>query len=215
MKRGSAARVRDQRSRTRSKAWRWLACLALALLAGAGFAQSSPTQVRLFVPSAGSDEVVGLTVSAERPGACFARSLASPERPDAYRCSSDDRVLDPCFRDPVGGDDRLVCASGPHATEVMVLTLGEPLPPGLAAHAYDLDLRVGRPWVLELEDGRQCGALTGATTLVAGMRVDYGCDDGAWLVGPIDRSQPTWRIFVGSPGLGPVYERAAVAVAWF
>jgi hypothetical protein len=198
----------------RSMVWRRVA-IVWTLVAGVALAQTPITQVRLFVPSAGNDVIAGMTVSAERAGACFSRSLASPERPDAYRCTAEDTIHDPCFRDPVGNEDRLVCASGPLATEVIVLTLAEPLPAGLAAHAYDLDLRNGRPWTLELEDGRQCGALTGATALVAGMRVDYGCNDGTSLVGPIDRSSPTWRIFAGSPESGPVYERMPVAVAWF
>ncbi len=186
----------------------------MALLLGAVEAQAPVTEVRLFVPSDRGQVLSGLSVATERSGACFARSLADSERPDAYRCSTDDSIHDPCFLDPVRVD-AVVCAGAPFAADVVVVRLSEPLPAPLAAHAYDLDLQRGRPWALELADGRRCTILTGATALVAGMRVDYGCDDGASLVGPIDRSAARWRVFVGSPELGPVYEHVPVAVAWF
>jgi hypothetical protein len=64
--------------------------IGLALLAAACRHGSPGTQFVHFVP----DQRV---VSEARPGSCFGRSLALRQRSDAWRCSTDNEVHDPCF----------------------------------------------------------------------------------------------------------------------
>ena len=48
------------------------------------------------------------------------------------------------------------------------------------------------PWAVELASGERCGLLTGATAAVAGMRLNYGCEGGGWLVGDLDLGSLMW-----------------------
>lgn len=45
-----------------------------------------------------------------------------------------------------------------------------------------------------LARGVTCGLSTGATGTVAGLRLNYGCSNGAWLLGDPDRRAALWRI---------------------
>jgi hypothetical protein len=45
-----------------------------------------------------------------------------------------------------------------------------------------------------LRGGIACGLSTGATGTIAGLRLNYGCSNGAWLLGDPKRSTPLWRI---------------------
>lgn len=54
------------------------------------------TQTRVFTPfNARGERVVGLALTGEVEGGCDANSAATPERPDAWRCSAENEVLDP------------------------------------------------------------------------------------------------------------------------
>ena len=69
------------------------------------------------------------------------------------------------------------------------------------------------PWAVELVNGDRCGLLTGATSVVAGMRLNYGCEGGGYIVGDLDRFQPTWTAnYYDEQALGT--ELVDVAVVW-
>ncbi len=69
------------------------------------------------------------------------------------------------------------------------------------------------PWAVELVNGDRCGLLTGATSVVAGMRLNYGCEGGGYIVGELDRFQPTWTAnYYDEQALGT--ELVDVAVVW-
>lgn len=70
------------------------------------------------------------------------------------------------------------------------------------------------PWALELANGKRCSLFTGATAPVAGMRINYGCPGGFQVVGDIDRSASTWRIFFQAEN-SSVLEQVDIAVAWY
>ncbi|MFN8590496.1 MAG: hypothetical protein U0031_03460 [Thermomicrobiales bacterium] len=50
------------------------------------------------------------------------------------------------------------------------------------------------PWAIELANGARCGLMTGATTVLAGERMNYVCDDGGFVLGEVDRSLPVWNV---------------------
>jgi hypothetical protein len=186
----------------------------LALLAPAFAQPVAATQLRVFTPSVAGRLAAGVEVIGHAEGPCFARSLASPGRPDAYRCEADAAILDPCFHDPMGGAGLLYCAPEPFSLEVVELAPVDGLPEPLDVPA-DPDYPSARAWALVLEAGQRCTLLTGATAGIAGMRIDYGCDDGSAVVGPIDRSLAVWRVFHRADHGAASLDRVVVVQAWF
>lgn len=195
-----------------------LCCLAALLLAGCSSAlaaDSSPqprTQIKLLTPFGPNGLSIGMAVTEKLTGSCFTASLASPSRPDAWRCSSGNGLLDPCYQRILGDEKQLACpVGGPWPANVALLTLDKPLPSEPRKEASrDATL----PWAIELANGLRCTLFTGATAPVAGMRINYGCPGGFQVVGDIDRSRPLWRVFYqGEKSIA--LEQVDVNVAWF
>lgn len=125
-------------------------------------------------------------VGAPGRGYCWEASLASTA-PDAYRCFQGNLIHDPCF------------AASPHATSVVCF-----LDPWHAVTVLHLTRRLPKPsappkgpplpWAIVTTDGRHCVFMTGATALVGGERVNYGCTDRTYLLGNPDTRQPLWTI---------------------
>jgi hypothetical protein len=174
---------------------------------------STGTELRLFTPSSGGRLAAGLVVAERLEGRCFARSLASPARPDAWRCEADAAILDPCFVDTMGDPEVLACVQDPFERAVRELLLVEPLPNATPTEEPRYELAV--PWALVVDGGVRCTRLTGATGGIAGLRIDYGCEDGSSLLGPIDRWGAWWRIFRQRTERRPSLERAPIEEAWF
>jgi hypothetical protein len=174
-------------------------------------AQETPTEtnVRYILPFTPDGLNPGLTISAEVEGVCGFESVAALGRPDAWDClGAENQIYDPCFENPFLPPDepgQVACFDSPFATDVVLLTLTEPLvrekeAPAdlgadpttmLAADAIDpWDL----PWALELANGEQCTLLHGTLIVMAGQVVHYGCSDGGMVLGETDRGQPTWTV---------------------
>ncbi|WP_211211885.1 hypothetical protein [Deinococcus apachensis] len=194
-----------------------LALVTLAL--GAGFpaiAQTAgppATELRLYTPfTPGGGLLVGVAVTGQVGGSCFAASVASPTRPDAYRCSAGNRILDPCFA-PLNDRAPLACSTDPWGANAVLLTRSGALPG--RTRAAEPNYPAGTPWALELANGQRCVALTGATAPVAGLRVNYGCPDGGVVAGSIDRSSPLWRVFYQTANRSLSLTQVGVRAAWF
>jgi len=183
-------------------------------LTGPATAQGShppSTDVRIFSPLAGGKLASGLTAAASVSGKCFAASLASQGRPDAWRCMAGNTILDPCFESQPPGAGPLACAASPWSSQIRLLTPVGGVPRNQANHG---DLVSEMPWALELADGSRCTFLTGATLAVAGLRWNYGCSSGAEVIGEVYRGDPVWRVFVRSVS-GPIIRQVDVRVAWY
>jgi hypothetical protein len=153
----------------------------------------------------------GVVVAERLEGRCFAGSAATEARPDAWRCMAGNRILDPCFEGIVDGRTALACARSPWDAAVVVLTPTEALPETRRSGP----LVDGRPWAVQLGDGSRCTLLTGATTAIAGLRVNYGCEGGrVAAIGDLDRREGRWRIFV-MPADGITMELAPISTAWY
>jgi len=192
--------------------------LSLALCLGPSKAMSqetgplSRTRIKLLTPWGPTGLSIGMAVTEQVNGTCFTRSLASPSRPDAWRCMAGNGLMDPCYERILGNEKQLACpVLGPWPANVLLLTLTQPLPQeDHKEPSRDSVL----PWAIELANGQKCSLFTGATAPVAGMRINYGCPDGFDIVGDIDRSQPVWRVFTRGPK-SIALEQVDVAVAWF
>ncbi|MCC7023174.1 MAG: hypothetical protein IT338_10110 [Thermomicrobiales bacterium] len=153
----------------------------------------------------------GLVASVkEEQGICADPSSAAIGRPDAWDCLGEsDQVYDPCFENPFVGEgkpEQVACFDTPFSTDIVVLTLTEPLSrekaqtTEAAAEAArrgeeNVDLAPwDLPWALELANGERCTLLRGTLTLVAGQVVNYGCANGGSVVGMTDRSEPRWVV---------------------
>jgi hypothetical protein len=154
----------------------------------------------------------GVQIAGRVSGTCFAASLADQGRPDAWRCMSGNRILDPCFEGSQGSLVVLACPDDPWSQRVVVLTASKELP---RAESNKAGLHGAPPWALELSNGARCVFLTGATTAVAGMRANYGCTGGRiGIVGDVDRTLPLWRVFADDSAR-VVLELVGVRVAWY
>jgi hypothetical protein len=169
------------------------------------------TNVRYFLPYNNHGLHPALTVRSRTTTSCESRSIASPTRPDAWRCGPG---LDPCFAAPRPLHDppELTCLSSPFARDVVLVTPTEPLPP-VSPAGQDDDGRVRRPWALELVGGVQCSLLFGAGFGYIDLRANYGCTDGGIVLGEVDASQPFWVVtYLAQDGLAT--ELKVVATAW-
>jgi len=168
------------------------------------------TNVRYFLPYTRGLHPT-LIVRSRTTAACDTRSIASPTRPDAWRCGPG---LDPCFADPRPPKDppELACPTSPFERDVVLVTPTEPLPRVEPGGQGD-DGRVRRPWALELVGGVRCSLLQGATFGFVGMRANYGCSDGGLVVGEVDASQPFWVVtYLAQDGIAT--ELKVAATAW-
>jgi hypothetical protein len=179
------------------------AILESAGRAGPATAQQTlpPTQVQLVLPFTVSGSL-GLRISARVHGRCVAASVADSGRADAWRCMSGNRIYDPCFEGFERSTAVVACLESPRASAAVVLTPTGGVPRQVANKGYPL---ASPPWALSLGNGASCVLLTGAAFGLAGMRINYRCTNGGYLIGEVDRSQPQWRVFY----LGP---RAPAAV---
>lgn len=70
------------------------------------------------------------------------------------------------------------------------------------------------PWAFELADGEQCSLATGATAVFAGMRINYFCSGGGFILGDPDRTLPVWAVTYLAEG-AVASELVDVAVVWY
>jgi len=170
------------------------------------------TQIKMLAPFGPAGLSGDLAVTGQVSGQCLSHSVSSTTRPDAWRCSAGNSIMDPCYQRIMGDEKQLACpVDGPWSGKVVLLTISQPLAQDTRKEASrDASL----PWALELAGGQHCSLFTGATAPVAGMRINYGCPGGFIALGDIDRSQPVWRVFFGNQK-GSVLEQVDVAVAWF
>lgn len=147
----------------------------------------------------------------ETSGYCWTGSLATPRR-DAWRCFRGNFIVDPCFSS-AAVPGTVVCPNIGMINGVE-LDLTKPLPRKYANHARP-SLRL-QPWNLELTSGRHCVFATGATTIVDGKRLNYGCNgqgNGVLWGYPNRRSQP-WTIPFGPYNATRLTGRASIRQAW-
>jgi hypothetical protein len=162
---------------------------------GSAHAENHATQTvsHVFVAVDGNGKLRhGLKVIERSPGKCWINSIVT-NRPDAWRCMSAHWILDPCFMMTYTGH-YVACILSPFSSSVRLLRLTAPLPQVNASQAG-----TGAPWAIRLRSGAQCVMAAGATTVVAGMRANYFCNNSnAILFGLPNTQGQVWRIFSGT-----------------
>jgi hypothetical protein len=93
--------------------------------------QSARTDVRYVVPFGPDGLNPGLTVTTTEEGLCGFPSSAALDRPDAWDClGAEGQIYDPCFENPFTATDEpgeVACLESPFTTDVVILTLTDPL----------------------------------------------------------------------------------------
>ncbi len=119
-----------------------------------------------------------------RSTSCFADSIGVS---GAWRCAAGNYIYDPCWAE-AGRGIRVVCVGAPWEHRVVRLDLSKRLP---RIYPY----RNPPAWGMQLETGNQCVFLDGATGVIGGQRINYGCEEhNVSLSGRIGRRHEPWRI---------------------
>ena len=184
------------------------------------------TDIRYVLPFGPDGLNPGLTATTTEEGVCGFPSSAALDRPDAWDCiGAENQIYDPCFENPFIAPDEpseVACLASPFSTDVVVLTLTDPLVrekeapdavPSLAQAAgvsidpWDL------PWALELANGDQCTLLGGTLTVMAGQTAHYGCRDGGSILGEVQHQEAVWTVNYLAAG-DPASTLVEVSTAW-
>lgn len=170
---------------------------------------AAPTRVVVYSPFTPDGMLAqGIHTARSASGSCWEGSVVNA-RPDAWRCTVGNYIYDPCYS---GARGWVACPVTAFGSRVLRITLTKPLPrnrnPPLNTDKAD-------PLLIVLRGNVRCGFAGGATSTVAGMRLNYACSNGAWLVGDPDRRQATWRI-LSLPSLKASHATSvAIVSAWF
>ncbi|MGQ3890648.1 hypothetical protein [Legionella sp. CNM-4043-24] len=179
--------------------------LAAFLLSEASFAQD--TELHLFRPF---DKARVESVQSQQAidGECWQQSQRI-KREDAWRCSAEGKVYDPCFIKTYGDHRQALCAQAPWLSSETLLTLANPAD---NSHHSALDMSRTYPWAMELSNGEQCLAVDEGHE-IDNMPVRYICSNQAQLLGHLQRCKAEWSMLRRSAD-GQV-DTVAIAQVWF
>jgi hypothetical protein len=148
-----------------------------------------------------------LVVAQRYKGSCSSRSVAVPGRNDAWQCQTCSMTLDPCFQD----DAYVACTVSPWSDKVSILLLNTPL---YKSPKTKINLKT-QPWGIELKNGARCTFLTGASTMITNLRINYTCNPYIYsIIGKIDRSSPIWEANVFNYDTKQI-QKMPIKTVWF
>jgi hypothetical protein len=162
----------------------------------------------------------GYEVERTVTGACNPGSASLAYNPNAYRCTYEEYVADPCLA--MQGGASVVCLTGPWDRKLTQVNVHPAVSfdPSFVASGQET------PWALEIKDPRhprqtwRCLTLTGATTPIAGNQPNWWCTradgtgEGRALNDLITGEGPVWKVLF-SDADEPELVEADVAVAWY
>lgn len=158
------------------------------------------TKVVHFSPS-------GIRGTLDTPIDCQETSWVAP-RPNAWRCIVKRRLYDPCFSTSSQADS-VVCDADPISdSRGLKAMLAHPFP---AEGPYHPGIQA---WLMRLSDGAVCGFITGATGVIGGERLNYGCTNGWWVVG-FPQIGSVWMVKTVKQGQPQLLRMMSVAEVWW
>lgn len=126
-----------------------------------------------------------------KEASCWTSSISS-NRSDAFRCSVEQSIYDPCFKD---SNDIIDCPLDPALKSQRLFRLS------LDSLAENNNENIQEkseiiPWFIVLHNRQRCMLYTGVTDLVADRRIDFGCTKGKYdfLQLPIIKDEKEWKI---------------------
>lgn len=149
-----------------------------------------------------------LVVNQRKVGQCITQSKRII-REDAWRCNAGDKIFDPCFVNPKGPQNRLICPVSPwqgDSTEIFVVK-----PVDNKQH-IKLDVSKVYPWAVELINGVTCVAYQPKYN-INDLTVYYRCQDQSFLAGHLQRCKAQWTML--NIDKQQVSTTIAMTKAWF
>ena len=203
--------VRQYRSLRALLALAAVAALPVSALAAGRLAhQVTGTSIHLYSPFNGGGAARIVRVAKAARGYCWTTS-STDSRSDAFRCFVGNFIHDPCFSNETVTTAYVLCPLYTPVSKVLRIVLTKPLPGSGRAG----DPTRYPPWALRLSNRVWCEILSGATGLIAGMRIIIGCRDGGTLLGNPQRSSSTWTIFYTPKGATTEYHSVNISEAWW
>lgn len=149
-----------------------------------------------------------MSIAEKKEGQCTAQSQRI-RREDAWACMAADGVVyDPCFVSRFGSHLEAVCLQTPWSLQGVQIIVATPLDD--SQHEL-LDMSRTLPWAVELANGDKCEAIQ-TSEEYDGLPVHYRCEQGATLIGHVQRCTHPWKIL--QHGVTGVVT-TEIAKAWF
>jgi hypothetical protein len=173
-------------------------------------AHASGTSIHLYAPFNGSGSARGVRIARIASGYCWTTS-DTDVRADAWRCFVGNYIHDPCFSNTGHAVKYVLCPLFRPGSRVLRINLTKRLPKRSAATG---DPTRFAPWAVQTTGGRWCTILSGATGLIRGLRINYGCTGGGILLGDPKRTTSTWTIFYASSFDSKQFVSTSLTAAW-
>jgi len=166
-----------------------------------------PTELHLFRPMTETPHQPNVVINDIKAGECTEQSRRIA-REDAWRCVVNEAIFDPCFVKPFGDRRTAICIDSPwaiKATQINVSYL-------LDNHNHaTLDMSRALPFALELTNHDQCLRVESKES-IDGLPINYHCDSGSVLIGPVLRCQSEWTVLQArKEGVSS----SKIIIAWF
>ncbi|MBA2650807.1 MAG: hypothetical protein H0U73_00850 [Tatlockia sp.] len=162
------------------------------------------TELKLYRPFVNEAQLV---ITKKIAGECLQQSQRI-KRDDAWRCSAEGKVYDPCFIKTAGSGKEAFCPESPWGLTGLIVNLSSA---ANNSQHIALDMSEAFPWAVELTTGEKCQAVDEGE-VYDGLRVHYQCNSQTVLIGHVQRCDAKWSILQRSAkGVGT----AVVARAWF
>lgn len=178
--------------------------ILLFLLYRAGFCGANDSAIHYFRPFIkGSLPLTIQKISGL--GRCTNQSQLI-KREDAYQCTLEGTIYDPCFVQP--GTKDVFCIEHPwaHIAWQFAAVIDE------SKTTEPLDVSRTYPWAMELSSGQHCLA-TVVDKEIDNMPLRYKCDDNTLLLGHLQRCKPEWSMQARKEN-GLIGE-VQITAAWF
>ena len=169
---------------------------------------AADTELKHYRPFGEDNPLVPLIIKEKHSGQCWQQSQKI-KREDAWRCSADDKIYDPCFVKQYGLHQEAICPESPWVGASIQLDLPQAV--DNTGHS-PLDLSRTYPWAVLLTSGIKCQALDEGG-LFDNLPIHYQCDNQTVLFGHLQRCKMPWTILQRG-GEGTV-ETVAIEKAWF
>ncbi len=148
-------------------------------------------------------------------GSCWTNSISAPFRGDAWRCTVNNSISDPCFQIP--GQQKLlsdVNPLDPGSSSTFVLALTKPLPASQPVQGSPPSDNV---WLLELQGGTLCSPYTGTLPVTqSGDIPSFACAPGPLgkdlNIFNINSSSSAWTAEIGTIAAAPANSTSGMPI---
>jgi hypothetical protein len=169
---------------------------------------SQDTELIYYRPFTATSKHISPQVKFHLKGNCYGQAKTI-KREDAWQCTVEGKVYDPCFVKDNGSHKSALCPNSPWSAESTEIQVEYSLEDN---NHEVLDMSKTYPWVVELVDGIKCQAILDQPPY-DNMPIHYVCEDKSFLMGRLQRCASPWSILRKSSG--NALQFIELAKAWF